>query len=78
MVDLAAHRHQVLLGDAEAGLGEVARDRDDARAVGAPAGAQLLQPAPRAGPHQRVDRALALQQALDRCRPMKPVAPVTK
>ena len=65
VVDLAAHRHQVLLGDAEAGLGEVAGDRDDARPVGAPAGPQLLQPAARSGPHQGVDRALALQQTLD-------------
>ena len=64
VVDLAAHRQQVLLGDGEAGLGEVAGDRHDPRPVGAPAGAQLLQPAPRSGPHQGVDRALALQQAL--------------
>ncbi len=65
VVDLAAHRHQVLLGDAEAGLGEIARDRDDARPVGSPAGPQLLQPPPRAGSDKRVDRPLALQQSLD-------------
>ncbi len=65
VVDLAAHRDQVLLGDPQAGLGEVAGDRHDSRPVGAPAGAQLLQAATRAGPHQRVDRALSLQEPLD-------------
>ena len=65
VVDLAPHRHHVLLGDPEAGLGEVAGDRDDAGPVGSPSRAQLLQPPSRSGPHQRVDRALALQQPLD-------------
>jgi hypothetical protein len=45
MVDLPPHRQQVLLGDTQPGLGEIAGDRDDAGAVGAEAGAQLLEPA---------------------------------
>ncbi len=65
MVDLPPHRQQVLLGDPEPGLGEVAGDRHDAGAVGSPGGPQLLQAAARAGPHQHVDGALAAQQALD-------------
>ena len=65
VVDLAPHRHQVLLGDAQTRLGEVAGDRDDPRPVGPPAGAQLLKAAPGARPDEREDRPLALQQPLD-------------
>ncbi len=65
VVDLAPHLDHVLLGHRETGLAEVAGDRDDASAVGAPGGAQLLQPAARPGPDQGVDRALALQQPVD-------------
>ncbi len=65
VLDLAPHRHQVLLGDRQPGLGQVAGHRDDPRPVGAPGVAQLLQPAPRSSPHQGVDRALALQQPVD-------------
>ena len=64
VVDVAAQGQQVLLGDAEAGLGEVAGDRHDPRPVGPEGGAQLLEPAARSGPHQGVDGALALEQAL--------------
>ena len=65
VIDVAAQRQQVLLGDAETGLGEVAGDRHDPRPVGPPGGPQLLQAPARAGPDQRVDRALALQEPRD-------------
>ena len=61
VVDVAPHRHQVLLGDAQPRLGEIARDGHDPRSVGPPGGAKLLQPPPRARPDQRIDRPLALQ-----------------
>ena len=56
---------QILLGDRQAGLGQIAGNRHHTCPVGPPAGPQLLQSAARAGPHQRVDRALSLQQPLD-------------
>ena len=65
VLDLPPHRQQVLLGDRQAGLGQIAGNRHHACPVGPPAGPQLLQPAARAGPHQGVDRALPLQQTLD-------------
>ena len=65
VVDLAAQRHQILLGDPEAGLREVAGDRHDPRPVGSPGGPQLLQAPPRTRPDERVDGALALQQTGD-------------
>jgi len=61
VVDLAAQRQQVLLGDAERGLGEVAGDRHYPRPVGSPGGSQLLQPPAGTGPDQGIDRPLALQ-----------------
>ena len=64
VVDLAAQLEQVLLGDSETGLGEVAGDRHDARPVGAPAGAQLLEPPTRPGAYQCVDSPVALQESL--------------
>ena len=66
VVDRAAQGDQVLLGDPQARLGEVAGDRHDAGAVGSPARPQLLEAPPRAGPDQRVDRALPLQQTARR------------
>ena len=64
VVDVAAQGQQVLLGDTEAGRGEVAGDRHDPRPVGAEGGAQLLEAAARTRPDQGVDRALALEQPL--------------
>jgi hypothetical protein len=63
VVDLAAQGQQVLLGNPQARLAEVAGDRHDPRPVGAERGSQLLEPAARAGAHQRVDGALAPEQA---------------
>ena len=65
VVDLALEPREVLVGDAEPGLGEVADDADDPLVVGAPAVAQLLEPALRALADEHVDRALALEQELD-------------
>ena len=65
VVDLALEPREVLVGDAEAGLGEVTDDADDAVLVDAPAVAQLLEPALRALSHEHVDRPLALEQQLD-------------
>ena len=65
VVDVAAQRQQVLLGDAEARLGEIAGDRHDPRPIGSPGRPQLLEPPARARPDQRVDRALALQESVD-------------
>ncbi len=42
VVDVAAQRQQVLLGDAKARLSEVAGDRHDPRSIGSPSGPQLL------------------------------------
>ena len=39
---------------------------------------QLVQTPQRIFTHKHMDLALAIQQALDQPRPMKPVAPVTK
>ena len=64
VVDLAAQRQQVLLGDAQARHGQIAGDRHDPGAIGAKGSAQLLKTPARARPNQGVDRALALEQAL--------------
>ena len=64
MVD-TAQALDVFVGDAEARLGEVADDADDALVVDAPAVAKLLEPALRALADEDVDRALALEQLLD-------------
>ena len=65
VVDLALEAREVLVGDAEPRLGEVADDADDALLVDAPAVAQLLEPALRALADEHVDRPLALEQQLD-------------
>ena len=65
VVDLALEPREVLVGDAEAGLGEVADDADDPVLVDAPAVAQLLEPALGALADEHVDRSLALEQQLD-------------
>ena len=79
VVDVAAQGDQVLLGDPEAGLGEVAGDRDDPGPVGSPGGPQLLEPPARARPGQaRRSVPSRCSSRSTRLRPMKPVTPVTK
>ena len=65
VVDLALEPGEILIGYAEAGLGEVADDADDAVLVDAPAVTQLLEAALRPLPHEHVDRPLPLEQQLD-------------
>ena len=65
VIDLALEPGQVLVGDAEAGLGEVADDADDPVLVDSPAVAELGQAALGALAHEHVDRSLALEQELD-------------
>ena len=65
VIDLAVEPLQIGIGDAEAMLGEVADDPDDAVLVDAPAVAQLGEPALRALTDEDVDRPLALEQQLD-------------
>ena len=67
-----------LVAAAELLLGEVADHRHDPVLVGAPAAAQLLEPAARPLADQHVDRPLALEQLLDQVAADEPVAPVTK
>ena len=69
VVDLAAEELDVLIGDPEPALREVADDADDAVVVDPPAAAKLLQPALRALADEHVDRALALEQELHEIAP---------
>ncbi len=69
VIDVPAEQLQIGVGDAEARLGQVADDADDALVIGSPAVAQLLQPTLRALPHEHVDRALALEQQLNQIAP---------
>ena len=77
VVDLALQLAELLVGDPEARLGEVADHRLDAVGL-TPAGDQVVQALPGALAHEHVDVAVALSSCSTRCRPMKPVAPVTK
>ena len=65
VVDVALQVGDHVVAQAQLLLGEVADDRDDPVLVGAPARAQLLEPAAGSLAHQHVDRAVALQQLLD-------------
>ena len=65
VVDVAVQALEVLVGDAEPRLGEVADDADDAVLVDAPAVAQLLEAPLGALADEHVDRPLALEQLLD-------------
>ena len=65
MVDLSAQTLDVLVGDPEPRLAEVADDADDAVLRSAPAAAQLLEPPARPLAHEHVDGALALEKLLD-------------
>ena len=65
VVDVALEPGEILVGDAEARLGEIADDADDALVVDAPAVAQLREPALGALADEHVDRPLPLEQELD-------------
>ncbi len=70
VLDLAFELREVLVGDAELGLGEVADHRDDPVLLGAsrlrtPLVSQLLESAARALTDEDIDRPFPLKQQLD-------------